>query len=145
MWPPLASASDVLLPPKESQYELGAAWQIEGGLTLNNEIKKRKYVEERQYLDGEKLLYWVMRDAERNVLAVKRVPARSRGYEFSYGKCKVSGNFELRMDIIASVKFSADEEWSSVIEWAWLANPNAARFEPIPVRGIKCRHEGYGL
>jgi hypothetical protein len=140
-----ALASDALLLPKGSKYEVEAAWAVEGGITINFEIEEYKYVEERRYLDGEKLSYWVLEDSERNVLAVMRVPKHRPGYEHSYGYCKIDGSFEIRRNIIAIVNFRGGEEWSRDIERAWRVNTKESRFEQISVNSISCRSIGYGL
>lgn len=82
-------------------------------------------------------------DSSGKTIASMPLPELRPGYEFSRGECRLNGI--IRHDIIAVVKHGEDTEWSVDVINAWVADPLAKAFVPMPVKGLACLNIGYGI
>lgn len=82
-------------------------------------------------------------DPSGKIIASMPLPEIRAGYEFSRGECRLNGI--IRNDVIAVVRHGEGSEWSVDVLKAWVADPVARAFVPLPVKGLACLNIGYGI
>lgn len=76
------------------------------------------------------------------VLDVLNLPKLKKTEAFAMGGCHLNGKFDGELFAIAVYQ---EKEYLTKIVKAWRANMTTEKIESIPVAGIKCFNEGYGV
>lgn len=127
----------MLASPAVAQEDLYAAWLIDPSNSSGPSMQVwRESTSSRSFT-------WRLLAGDGALLAEQKQPAIPRGYSLNFGQCKVGD--ELRDDVLAIVKHGRTREWSGDVRAVWVADPKARAFVPMPVRGVVCRDEGFGL
>lgn len=100
--------------------------------------------------NGSPLMLWFdksNKDSDQNkliveVLDVLNFPKLKKTEVFAMGGCHLNGKFDGELFAIA---ISEEKQYLTKIAKAWRANMTTKKIEPIPVAGIKCFNEGYGV
>lgn len=77
------------------------------------------------------------------VLDAIRYPAMAADAYLGHGTCRIHGQADSA--IVAVVGYGGEVEWFDDVRRAWRLDFRQRRLVPIPVAGIQCANEGFGL
>jgi hypothetical protein len=80
---------------------------------------------------------------EWNITDAIDAPVAKEGYDLQLGACRVDG--EMRGDIVALVRHSEEQEYSSDIAWKKSHDAKSGKFADIDRGRVDCVNPGYGL
>ena len=82
-------------------------------------------------------------EARWKVLSAMHYPETDSSQSLIVLDCKLDG--ELDPEVLAVVDHEADKQELTVVHRAWRADRSAGAFESMPVEGVSCINESYGL
>ena len=86
--------------------------------------------------DDSGIPYWELKD-------VLGLPPITKNQILVYCTCFLANQPD--KEIVAVVTYKAEVQYFTRVHKAWRANRDTEKFEAMPVKGIKCENDGYGI